>query len=123
MQYAELHSNPDRGGDTGLPIVGPMRSPHYFHSGFLDLILSRFVGIRPRADDVLEVNPLADGGSVSFFRAERILYSGHDIAVQCNRDQYSTARLSIEIDGEAVASTPDTSIDPTPNSQINPAPV
>lgn len=106
-------TNPDRGSvldmendydaGTGCPITGPMRSPHYFHSGFLDLNLSRVVDIRPRADDVLEVNPLADGDSVSFFRAERILYHGHDIAVQWN----GTAGLTIEIDGEAVAGAPD----------------
>ncbi|BCR85666.1 uncharacterized protein ACHE_21124A [Aspergillus chevalieri] len=119
VQYAELHYNFDRGGvlnleedydaDTGRPIVGLTRSPHYFHSGFIDLILSGFVGIRPRADDVLEVNPLADGDSVSFFRAERILYHGHDIAVQwdASGEQYGAAGLIIEIDGETIASAPD----------------
>lgn len=119
VQYAELHYNPDRGGaldleedydaDTGRPIVGLARSPHYFHSGFIDLILSGFVGIRPRADDVLEVNPLADGDSVSFFRAENILYHGHDIAVQWDTsgEQYGTAGLIIIIDGETAASVPD----------------
>lgn len=119
VQYAQLHYNPDRGGvldleedydaDTGRPIVGLARSPHYFHSGFIDLILSGFVGIRPRADDVLEVNPLADGDSVSFFRAENILYHGHDIAVQwdASGEQYGAAGLIIEIDGETAASAPD----------------
>ncbi|OJJ85560.1 uncharacterized protein ASPGLDRAFT_45544 [Aspergillus glaucus CBS 516.65] len=119
VQYAQLHYNPDRGSvldleedydaDTGRPIVGLARSPHYFHSGFIDLILSGFVGIRPRADDVLEVNPLADGDSVSFFRAENILYHGHDIAVQwdASGEQYGAAGLIVEIDGETAASAPD----------------
>ena len=119
VQYAELHYNPDRGGvldleenydaDTGRPIVGLARSPHYFHSGFIDLVLSGFVGIRPRADDVLEVNPLADQDSVSFFRAERILYHGHEVAVQwdASGQQYGAAGLTIEINGEIVASAPD----------------
>jgi hypothetical protein len=58
-QYAQLHYNPERGGildleedyypDTGYPIVGLKRSPHYFHSGFIDLVLSGVVGLRPSA--------------------------------------------------------------------------
>ena len=64
-QYAALHYQGDRldleedyHPETGKPIVGLARSHHYFHSGFNDLILTGLVGIRPRADDVLEVNPL-----------------------------------------------------------------
>lgn len=116
-QYAQLHYNPKRGGildveedyypDTGSPIVGLKRSPHYFHSGFNDLILSGLVGIRPSADDVLEVNPLADS-TVSYFRADRILYHGHEVAVQwdANGSRYGSAGLQVEVDGQVVASSP-----------------
>ncbi|KAF9895339.1 hypothetical protein FE257_000243 [Aspergillus nanangensis] len=119
QQYAERHYNPQRGGildaeenydaDTGLPIVGLARSPHYFHSGYIDNVLAGFVGIRPRADDVLEVNPLADASSVSYFRAEGVLYHGHDVSVQwdASGDQYGTAGLVVEVDGAAVATSPD----------------
>jgi hypothetical protein len=115
-QYARLHYNPDRGGildleedyypDSGAPIVGLKRSPHYFHSGFIDLILTGLVGIRASADDVLEVNPLADS-SITYFRADRILYHGHDIAVQWDTtgSQYGTTGLQLEVDGEVVASS------------------
>ncbi|PLB54118.1 six-hairpin glycosidase [Aspergillus steynii IBT 23096] len=113
-QYAKLHYNPIRGGlnieedyetDTGNPIVGLDRSPHYFHSGYVDQVISGFVGIRPREDDVLEVNPLADVETVSYFRAERILYHGHDVAVQWDAtgDKYGKAGLIVEVDGEQVA--------------------
>ena len=34
-------------------------SEHYFHSGFVDLVISGLVGLRPRGDDTLEVAPLA----------------------------------------------------------------
>ncbi|GKZ76244.1 hypothetical protein AnigIFM56816_005222 [Aspergillus niger] len=117
LQYAKLHYNPARGGvldieedyysDTGSPIVGLPRSPHYFHSGFVDLILSGYVGIRPRADDVLEVNPQADASAVSYFRAERILYHGHEVAVQWDAtgSQYGSAGLIVEVDGETVATS------------------
>ncbi|KAF5856368.1 hypothetical protein ETB97_007470 [Aspergillus alliaceus] len=118
QQYAQIHYNRNRGGvlnleedydaDTGSPIVGLTRSPHYFHSGFVDLVLTGLVGIRPRADDVLEVNPLADPAVISYFRAERILYHGHEIAVQWDKDghHYGTSGLVVEVDGKAVSSSP-----------------
>ena len=34
-------------------------SEHYFHSHYIDLIVTGLVGLRPRADDTLEVAPLA----------------------------------------------------------------
>lgn len=116
-QYAKLHYNPERGGildleedyypDTGAPIVGLKRSPHYFHSGYIDLILSGLVGIRPSAQDVLEVNPLADVATVSYFYADRIIYHGHEIAVQWDSDgsRYGSAGLKVFVDGEVVASS------------------
>lgn len=57
QQYAKLHYNPSHGGilnleedycpDTGAPIVGLKRLPPYFHSGYIDLILTGLVSIRP----------------------------------------------------------------------------
>ncbi|USP80206.1 hypothetical protein yc1106_07480 [Curvularia clavata] len=118
-KYAKLHRNPSTGildleedyhPDTGLPIVGLKRSHHYFHSGFNDLILSGLVGLRPSADDVLVVNPLADS-SIKYFRAERIIYHGHEIAIQWDTDgsHYGTKGLQVEIDGKVAASQPTSS--------------
>lgn len=116
-QYTKLHYNPERNNildleedyypDTGYPIVGLKRSPHYFHSGYVDLIMSGLVGIRPSADDVLVVNPLLDD-SISYFRAERIIYHGHEVAVQWDADgsQYGTTGLQVELDGKVVVSSP-----------------
>lgn len=118
QQYARLHYNPERGNildleegyypDTGFPIVGLNRSLHYFHSGFVDSILSGFVGIRPSAEDVLEVNPAAEASAISYFRADAIIYHGHEIAVQWDVDgsRYGSAGLKIEVDGTEVASSP-----------------
>jgi hypothetical protein len=133
-QYARLHYNPDRGGildleedyypDSGAPIVGLKRSPHYFHSGFIDLILTGFVGIRASADDVLEVNPLADS-SISYFRADKILYHGHEIAVQWDATgaHYSKAGLIVEIDGKVVASSPTLARLRTPITRLDAPPI
>jgi hypothetical protein len=117
-QYAQLHYNPERGGildleedyypDTGFPIVGLKRSPHYFHSGYIDLVISGLVGIRPSADDILEINPLIDASIISYFRADHIPYHGHEIAIQYDADgtHYNATGLQVEIDGKVVASSP-----------------
>ncbi|KAF2130700.1 hypothetical protein P153DRAFT_430051 [Dothidotthia symphoricarpi CBS 119687] len=116
-QYALLHYNPNRGGildleedyypDTGAPIVGLKRSLHYFHSGYVDLVLNGLVGIRPSAKDILEVNPAASASSISYFRADRILYHGHEIAVQWDAtgSRYGSAGLKVFVDGNQVASS------------------
>ncbi|GKT41223.1 beta-L-arabinobiosidase [Colletotrichum spaethianum] len=117
QQYAQQHYNKHYNNtldieenydpDTGEPIVGLGRSHHYFHSGYVDLILTGFVGIRPREDDVLEINPLADPTAISYFRAERILYHGREVAVQWDTtgEYYGQAGLRVEVDGKVVASS------------------
>ncbi|KAF2656416.1 six-hairpin glycosidase [Lophiostoma macrostomum CBS 122681] len=133
-QYAKLHYNPERGGildleedyypDTGYPIVGLKRSPHYFHSGFVDLVLSGLVGIRPSADDVLEVNPLADT-SITYFRADQILYHGHNVSVQwdANGSRYGKAGFQVEVDGSVVASSASLTRVVVNTTRISPPPI
>jgi hypothetical protein len=116
-QYVALHYQGDRldleedyHPDTGRPIVGLARSHHYFHSGFADLILTGLVGIRPRMDDVLEVNPLlpaaGDPQALAWFRIQDVPYHGHSVAVtwDANGRHYGGgAGLTIEVDGRRVA--------------------
>jgi hypothetical protein len=66
------------------------------------------VGIRPSSADVLDVNPLVAASSVSYFRADRVMYHGHDVAVQWDKDgsRYGTKGLQVEVDGKIVASSP-----------------
>jgi hypothetical protein len=112
-QYAQMHFQGNRldleedyDPATGKPIVGLVRSHHYFHSGFNDLILTGVVGIRPRADDVLEINPLltAPGtdAPIRWFRAERIPYHGHLVSVTYDVDGRRFGQgvgLRVEVDG------------------------
>lgn len=116
-QYAALHYQDGRldleedyHPETGRPIVGLDRSHHYFHSGFVDLVLTGLVGIRPRADDVLEVNPLVpaagDPQALRWFRVENVPYHGHRIAVTWDTDGRRYGRgagLAIEVGGREVA--------------------
>lgn len=116
-QYTALHYQGDRldleedyHPETGKPIVGLDRSHHYFHSGYIDLVLSGLVGIRPRADDVLEINPLlpapGDPQALDWFRAEDVPYHGHKVTISWDADGKHYGRgagLWIEVDGREVA--------------------
>ena len=96
--------DPDRGG----PIVGLPRSHHYEHSTYVNLILSGLIGIRPRTDDILEVNPLLPrGGSsaereIRWFHLQNLRYHAHDIGVIYDADgnhYHLGSGLMVFIDG------------------------
>jgi hypothetical protein len=81
---------------------------HYFHSSFLDLVITGLVGLRPRNDDVLEVNPLA-AEDWEYFALDDVLYRGHRLAIAWDREgrRYGLgAGLHILVDGRLVASSP-----------------
>lgn len=49
--------NPFNGSWKGHDL--PNRSEHYFHSGYVDLIITGLVGLRPDDGDTFVVDPLA----------------------------------------------------------------
>ncbi|MDH7640987.1 MGH1-like glycoside hydrolase domain-containing protein [Sphingomonas oryzagri] len=117
-QYAALHmlgDHPDLQEDydpqTGKPIVGLARSHHYFHSGFDDLIVTGLAGLRPRADDVLEVAPLIpadpkDPEYLPWFALQDVPYHGHLVTILWDADgsRYGHgAGLTLLVDGAQVA--------------------
>ncbi len=102
----------DYNPDTGAPIVGLARSHHYSHSTYVDLVLSGLIGIRPRADAVLEINPLLPPESAStekpirYFALQNFLYHGHEVSIfyDAGGARYHIgAGLSVFIDGKRVA--------------------
>jgi hypothetical protein len=110
-QYAAQHTvggkldlQEDYNPDKGDPIVGLDRSHHYNHSGFNDLVITGLCGVRPRADDTLEVHPLLPkDGSIGYFLLENLPYHGHNITVMWDRDgkQYGKGiGLSVYVDGK-----------------------
>lgn len=96
----------DYDADTGKPIVGLARSHHYNHSTYVDLILNGLIGIRPRADDTLEIRPLlaaAGPNPIRYFAVEHLRYHGHDVAIVYDADgkRYRIgAGLSVFVDGQ-----------------------
>jgi hypothetical protein len=101
----------DYNPDTGAPIVGLPRSHHYFHSTYIDLILSGLIGIRPRADNVLELDPLVPvqpgtNQRIRYFALQDLAYHHHDISVFYDEDgsrYHIGAGLSIFVDHRRVS--------------------
>lgn len=114
-QYTRMHYRDgqpdlqeDYNPDTGNVIVGLHRSHHYNHSGYNDLIITGLAGLRPRSDEVLEVNPLIPGAAqatnaLAYFCLENVSYHGHLVTILYDRDgtQYKKGKgLSVWVDGK-----------------------
>lgn len=118
-RYTQLHFNPNYNNKLNIEedyepdktgvIVDLARSPHYFHSAYNDLIISGLVGLRPRADNTLEVNPLINSDSdITYFRLQDVPYHGHNVSIEwdSNGNRYNHgAGLRVYIDGTQVASS------------------
>jgi hypothetical protein len=67
---------------TGFWLKGDEeRSRYYNHSTFNDLIITGLVGLRPRADNTIEVHPLLPGGRWDWFCLDNVLYHGKIITI------------------------------------------
>ncbi len=105
--YIAEAADPDNGSWDGHNTF--YHSEHYLHSGFVDLVITGVVGLRPRADDTLEVNPLAPS-SWDYFALDDARYHGRTVAVVWDRagDRYGVGSgLSVFVDGRKVASRPE----------------
>jgi hypothetical protein len=57
------------------------RGKDYNHSSYCDLIITGLVGLRPRPDDTVEVNPLVPQGKWAWFCLDRVAYHGHMLTI------------------------------------------
>src|SRR5205807_10527530 len=71
-------ADPDTGSWEGHDSEN--HSEHYFHSGFIDLIITGLVGLRPRDDDTVEVNPLAPA-EWEYLALADVMYRGHRLSI------------------------------------------
>ena len=82
------------------------RSRYYNHSTFADLLITGVIGLRPRADDVLEIHPLLPADSWDWLCLDQVKYHGRSLAIIWDRDgtRYQRgAGLSVWIDGHEIA--------------------
>ena len=79
------------------------RSRWYNHSTFADLLITGVVGLRPRADDVVEIHPLLPEGIWGWFALDAVNYHGRVLTILWDRDgkRYGRGRgLSVLADGK-----------------------
>lgn len=89
-------------------ITGPkaQRSRYYNHSTFCDLVIRGLVGIVPRADDTVEVDPLMPADTWDWFCLDGVPYHGHSLTVIWDRDGSRYGRgagFAIWADGREIA--------------------
>ena len=97
-------------GDTG---EWKTAERDYNHSTWLDILIPELIGVIPRDDDVLEVDPLLPEDALSYFLLDGLRYHGHDVTVVWDApipgsaDQYGDGRkgLDVYLDGRLVASS------------------
>jgi hypothetical protein len=84
------------------------RSRYYNHSTFNDLIITGLVGLRPRADDTIEVNPLLPDSKWDWFCLDNILYHGKIVTIIWDKDgmKYKKGKgLMVFVNGKKIASS------------------
>ncbi|NWG12403.1 MAG: hypothetical protein HXY20_02575 [Acidobacteria bacterium] len=78
------------------------RGDHYNHSTYCDLIITGLAGLRPRADDRLEVRPLLPAGTWDWFCLDRVKYHGRLLTILWDRTGRKYGRgkgLRVFVDG------------------------
>ena len=84
------------------------RSRYYNHSTFNDLVITGLVGLRPRADNTIEVNPLLPDNKWDWFCLDNILYHGKIVTIIWDKDgsKYKKGKgLQVFANGKKVASS------------------
>ena len=88
---------------TGYWLKGDQeRSRYYNHSTFNDLIITGLCGLRPHANQGIEVNPLLPEGKWSYFCLDNVRYHGHTLTIvyDCDGSRYHVGKgLRIYVDG------------------------
>jgi len=82
------------------------RSRYYNHSTYADLLITGVVGLRPRADDIVEVAPLLPPGTWDWFCLDAVRYHGRWLAILWDREgsRYHRGRgLTLLADGQVIA--------------------
>jgi hypothetical protein len=91
---------------TGQWLKGDERSRYYNHSTFADPLITGVVGLRPRADDTVEIYPLLPTGTWDWFCLDGVRYHGHTLAILWDRQgkRYGRGKgLSVLADGNVIA--------------------
>jgi hypothetical protein len=87
---------------------GYERGKDYNHSTYNDLIITGLVGLRPRSDDVVEVNPLLPANTWDYFCLDKVLYRGSILTIIWDKtgEKYQRGKgLTVFADGEIIGNS------------------
>ena len=82
----------------------------YNHSGYVDLIITGLVGLRPDSGELVRVSPLVPDNGWDWFLLDHVLYHGRYLTILWDRDGTKYGRgagLKVYADGGLIASAPD----------------
>jgi len=85
---------------------GKERGKDYNHSSYCDLIITGLIGLRPRADDTVEVNPLVPAGKWDYFCLDNVRYHGKDLTIIWDKTgkRYNKGKgLIVLVNGKQIA--------------------
>ncbi len=81
------------------------RSRYYNHSTFADLLITGVIGLRPRADNTVEIYPLLPEGVWNWFCLDGVPYRGRTLTIFWDKDGSRYRRgvgLSVLVDGKEI---------------------
>ena len=82
------------------------RGKDYNHSTYCDLIITGLIGLRPRVDESVEVNPLVPEGTWEYFCLDRVPYHGRTLTILWDKtgERYHKGKgLRVYADGREIA--------------------
>ncbi len=88
---------------------GKDRGRDYNHSTYNDLIITGLVGLRPRMDHMVEVNPLVPEGALDYFALDGVRYHDWNLTILWDRTGKRYGRgagLRVLADGKEIGSAP-----------------
>lgn len=94
-----------KNGTWAADVGGEERGKDYNHSTYCDLVITGLVGLRPRADELLEVNPLIPA-EWDYFCLDQVRYHGRMLTIFFDRtgEKYGRGKgFQILVDGEVIA--------------------
>jgi hypothetical protein len=86
------------------------RGNYYNHSGFADPLITGLIGLRPRADSRIVLNPLLPPGEWSYFAIDALPYHGHLLTILWDSmgKRYNQGKgMRLLVDGKQVAARKD----------------
>ena len=95
-------------GTWSIEKGGKERGKDYNHSTYNDLIITGLMGLRPRNDNVIEINPLLPEGKWDYFCLDNVFYHGYKLTIAWDKtgEKYKKGKgLMIFIDGNLRANT------------------